>query len=211
MAERNLVILGGGGFGREVAWLVEDLNATGEDWNLVGFWVRDEGEVTGGELPALRTEDVKRYLPDLWAVAAIGDPAVRDRAVSEAQELGCEFATLVHPLVRYHRPSVTFGPGTIVHIGTYMSVDITIGSHVIINGGCIVGHDCVIEDFVTISPGCQVMGYTTIRRGAFLGVGAMTTEHREIGEGAIIGAGGVVVKDIPAGVTAVGLPAKPRA
>ena len=46
-------------------------------------------------------------------------------------------------------------------------------------------------------------------RKATLGVGAMTVEHREIGEGAVVGAGGVVVKDIPAGATAIGVPAKP--
>ncbi len=34
---RKLYIIGAGGFGREVAWLVDRINSTGPVWRLQGF------------------------------------------------------------------------------------------------------------------------------------------------------------------------------
>lgn len=209
---KNLVILGGAGFGREIAWMVGQANEVRpEKWNVIGFWGRDEdaGQTTPEGWSTLAERDVKEYLPDLWAVAAVGDPRVRERAVKQAQELGCHFATLLGPDVQVAEEYSRIGQGSIIATGSVVSVNVTIGEHVNVSGGCIIGHDAVIEDFATLSPGCLVMGGTRIGKGAFLGVGAVTTEHRDIGDGAVIGAGGVVVKDIPPGVTALGVPAKP--
>ena len=37
---RDLIIIGAGGFGREVAWLVERINKKSIVWNLIGFVCR---------------------------------------------------------------------------------------------------------------------------------------------------------------------------
>jgi sugar O-acyltransferase (sialic acid O-acetyltransferase NeuD family) len=207
----NLVILGAGGFAREVAWLVADINAArAGSWKIVGFWEHGTervGQIING-IPVIGVNNVINYLPKLYAVVAIGDPKIKERAVHEAQSMGCQFATLIHPTVQYDRSTVTFGPGAIICAGNILTVNITIGAHVILNLDCTVGHDSVIEDYVTISPGCHLSGYTTIRRSAFLGTGAVTIEKVEIGAGTVIGAGAVVVRDIPPGVTAIGVPAK---
>jgi sugar O-acyltransferase (sialic acid O-acetyltransferase NeuD family) len=205
------VILGAGGFAREVAWLVSEINlARPGTWNLVGFWGHEKdriGETING-VPIIGAEDVRRYLPELYAVVAIGDPRVKKRAVSEAESIGCRFATLIHPTVRYDPHTVSIGPGSIICAGNILTVNITIGSHVIINLDCTIGHDCIVEDYVTISPGCHLSGHTTVRSGAYLGTGAVTIEGHEIGARSIIGAGAVVTRDIPPDVTAVGVPAK---
>jgi len=210
---RNLVILGAGGFAREVAWLVADINqARPGTWNVVGFW--EHGTARTGQLingiPIVSPDEVKKYLPELYAVAAIGAPKIKERAVDEARASGCQFTTLVHPTVQYDRTTVSIDPGSIICAGNVLTVNVTIGAHVIINLDCTIGHDSLIEDYVTLSPGCHLSGYTTVRRGAFWGTGAVSIERREIGAGAIIGAGAVIVGDIPAGVTAMGVPAKAR-
>ena len=210
-ATRKLIILGAGGFAREVAWLVGDINARGPAvYDLVGFWERDAGLV--GEklngVPVLGADEVGRYLPDLWCVAGIGKPADRERAVREAEGLGCRFPILVHPDTRYDPETVTFGPGTVLCAGNILTVNITIGSHVHLNLDCTVGHDSVIEDFVTISPGCHLSGFTSVGRGAYMGTGSVTLEHHSIGAGAVVGAGAVITGEIPPGVTAVGVPAR---
>jgi len=192
--------------------MVSEANKVRQDkWNVIGFWGRDEdaGQTTPEGFRTLAEADVKPYLPDLWAAAPIGDPRIRLRAVQKAEALGCRFATLFGPDVQFAEEYSRAAPGSIIATASVVSVNVTIGAHAIVNGGCIIGHDCVIEEFATLSPGCMLAGYTTVRRGATLGVGAMTVEHREIGEGAVVGAGGVVVKDIPAGATAIGVPAKP--
>jgi sugar O-acyltransferase (sialic acid O-acetyltransferase NeuD family) len=208
---RNLVILGAGGFAREVAWLVADINrAQPNTWNLIGFLERGTertGQVING-VPVIGAAEVSQNLTNSYAVAAIGDPRTKERAVHEVESIGCQFATLVHPSVKYDRSTVAIGSGSIICAGNILTVNIIIGAHVIINLDCTIGHDSVIEDYVTISPGCHLSGYTTIRGSAFLGTGAVTIDRCQIGTRTIIGAGAVVVGEIPSGVTAMGVPAK---
>ncbi|HUW96756.1 MAG TPA: acetyltransferase [Anaerolineae bacterium] len=209
---KKLVILGAGGFAREVAWLVTEINCAdaADSWEVVGFLERSSdrsGESIYG-IPVLRSADVAEYSRHIYAVAAIGDPRIRERAVAEAKDLGCRFATLIHPSVLMDQDSVKIGAGSIVCAGNILTVNVSIGEHVILNLDCTIGHDTAIEDYVTISPGCHLSGYSILRRGAYLGTGAVTIERREIGPRATIGAGAVVTRDIPADVTAVGVPAR---
>jgi sugar O-acyltransferase (sialic acid O-acetyltransferase NeuD family) len=209
---KKLVILGAGGFAREVAWLVAEMNCANvsNDWDIIGFLKHSMdrlGQTING-IPVIDAGEVAKHLPHIYAVAAIGDPQTRERAVIEAKGIGCKFATLIHPGVQMDLGTVKIGAGSIVCAGNTLTVNVSIGEHVILNLDCTVGHDTVIEDYVTVSPGCHLSGYTTIRRGAYLGTGAVTIERREIGAHSIIGAGAVVIRDIPADVTAVGVPAR---
>jgi len=211
---KKLVIFGAGGFAREVAWLVNDINRSlpaDEKWYVIGF-AENSNERVGqllNKIPIISLEDPTLNIAETYAIAAIGATGIREKAVHQAKSLGFRFATLVHPNVQMDASSVHIGEGSIICAGNILTVNITIGNHVIINLDCTVGHDCMIEDFVTISPGCHLSGFTTIRHQAYLGTGAVTVENHEIGAQSVIGAGAVVVKDIPANVTAVGIPAKP--
>jgi len=207
----ELVILGAGGFAREVAWLVSDINdASLEEWKIIGFVEHTNervGEFLNG-IPIIDMTTVVKQHCDTYAVAAIGDPRIRERAVREAKDDGLRFATLIHPEVRLDRNTVEVGSGSIICAGNILTTNIVIGKHVIINLHCTLGHDTLIEDLVTISPGCHLSGHTTIHRGAYVGTGAVTIEGRTIGEYSIIGAGAGIIKDVADYATAVGLPAK---
>jgi sugar O-acyltransferase (sialic acid O-acetyltransferase NeuD family) len=211
---KKLIIFGGGGFAREVAWLVTEINKSlpiENAWELAGFVEHSNdrvGQLLNG-IPVLSLDDTTVDLTEAYAVAAIGSAHVREQAVNQALAYGLKFASLVHPSVYMDANSVQVGEGTIICAGNILTVNITIGNHVIINLDCTVGHDCVIEDFVTISPGCHLSGFTTVRRSAYIGTGAVTVEKHEIGTKSIVGAGAVVVKDIPSNVTAIGIPARP--
>jgi sugar O-acyltransferase (sialic acid O-acetyltransferase NeuD family) len=210
---RNLLILGGAGFAREVGWLVSDINHLKKPiWNIIGFWEGDERETprtaTINGIPLLNTNEIKKFLPDLYAIVAISNPAIRQRAVMQAVELGCVFATLIHPSVCYDPNTTTIGQGSIICAGSLLSVNVSIGSHVVVNWHCTIGHDSILHDFVTLSPGCHISGHTAIKPSSYIGAGAVTIERHTIGENSIIGAGAVVATDIPDNVTAVGVPAR---
>src|SRR5665647_2274293 len=104
---------------------------------------------------------------------------------------------------------IAIGEGTIICAGAILTVDITIGKHVIINLDCTVGHDALIGDFVTLYPSVNISGNTVINDEVEFGTGSQIIQGKEVGSGSIIGAGAVVVRDIPQGCTAVGLPARP--
>jgi sugar O-acyltransferase (sialic acid O-acetyltransferase NeuD family) len=206
----DLLIAGAGGFAREVAWLVDDINRAQRRWRLVGFLGRSgEGDRTVRGLPLLDGASASSLGPDTQAVIAVGEPQLRERIVGEVEQLELPFATLVHPTVLMDS-SVTLGSGSIVCAGSILTVDIDVGKHVIINLDCTIGHDAVIGDYSTLAPGCHISGEATIGRSVMLGTGACMIPQTKIGDGTIVGAGAVVARDLPSGVTAVGVPAKAR-
>lgn len=141
------------------------------------------------------------------AVMAIGDNAARLRVAGELDDLVGEWVTLVHPRA-FVDETVKLGKGTVVFAGAIIQPDTVVGDHAIINTSASVDHDGVLGDGVHLAPGVHLAGTVTVGRGTFLGVGVSVIPGRVIGAGSVVGAGGVVVKDIPDGVVATGVPAR---
>jgi acetyltransferase-like isoleucine patch superfamily enzyme len=62
---------------------------------------------------------------------------------------------------------------------------------------------------VTVNPNASISGNVTIGAGASLGTCASVIQGRRVGRDSVLGAGAVVVRDLPARVVAVGVPARP--
>lgn len=209
---KPLYIIGAGGFGREVAWLIERINAKEPTWSLEGF-VDDNPEIIGtivGGYPVVGGIDAFGDLGDeVWTVCAIGSAKVRKQAIQKASTFpNVRFATLIDPNVLMSN-RVEVGEGSIICAGNIITVDVKLGRHCIVNLDCTVGHDAVLDDYVTVYPSVNISGITNIGECAELGTGMQIIQGKTIGTEAIVGAGAVVVKDIPARCVAVGSPAKP--
>lgn len=204
----KLFIIGAGGFGREVAWLVERINQIKPTWNLIGFVddTKTQGSIVGG-YPVLG--DIGWYLEHYnneFVVCAIGASKSRKEVVTKL--IGVKFATLIDPNVIMSE-RVKIGEGSIICAGTILTVDITLGSHTIINLDCTVGHDAILQDFVTLYPSVNISGNTLLEECVEMGTGSQIIQSITIGKNTIAGAGAVVVRDLPSDCTAVGIPAKP--
>lgn len=206
---KDLYIIGAGGFGREVAWIVERINSIKPTWNLKGLiddnetlWGSKEGEyyVFGGC-------EYLSALEDVYVVCAVGSSNVRKKIIEKLKDTSVKFATLVDPSVLYSN-SVKIGEGAIVCAGTIITVNVNIGDHVIVNLDCTIGHDAVIDDFVTIYPSVNVSGNVLIGECSELGTGTQIIQGKKVISNTIIGAGAIVVKDCKESGTYVGSPAK---
>lgn len=207
---KDILIVGAGGFGREVAWLIEEINEEISEWNILGFI--DENEAMYGEelngYKVLGGLDKIGEFKNVYIAIAIGNSKVRKDIVRKISTFDCKQATLIHPNVIMDKKSNSIGKGCIICASNIITVNVNIGNYVIINLDSTVGHDVVLKDFVTIYPSVNVSGCCTIGQCVELGTGSQIIQGKTIGDYSIIGAGSVVVKDIEEKRTAVGVPAK---
>jgi serine O-acetyltransferase len=81
---------------------------------------------------------------------------------------------------------------------------------IVVHGETVIGDDCIIRQGVTL--GIRNMDRLTeapvLGRGVNVGAGAKIIGNVHIGDGAAIGANAVVLKDVPAGALAIGVPAQ---
>jgi sugar O-acyltransferase (sialic acid O-acetyltransferase NeuD family) len=208
---RPLAIAGAGGLGREVALLISQLNAAGARWDVRGFYDdRAPAAPTVGGLPYLGTlADLNAVASPLAVAVAVGSSASRAAVAGRLTSPHLSFPALVHPAVALQpEQRVALGDGCIIQRGCILTCDITLGRFVLLNLGCTLGHDSVLEDFCSLMPHANVGGGAHLATGVYLGTNATVIHQVRIGAGTTVGAGAVVVRDLPASCTAVGVPAR---
>jgi sugar O-acyltransferase (sialic acid O-acetyltransferase NeuD family) len=203
-----LAIVGAGGFGREVAWLADDINQERPTYDFVGF-IDDSNTSTPEGYAVLG--DTDRWIADgrtdVHIVCALGDPVARWRVATRLSAAGFRFATLVHPTVKRSR-HVRIAPGAMICADNILTTNIDIGAHALLNLDCTVGHDSRLAEYVSMMPGVHISGDVITDIGAYFGTGAVAINGVRVGAWSVIGAGAVVSSDIPRAVIAVGVPAK---
>lgn len=205
---KRLIIVGAGGFGREVfAWAMDHPDC-GEVWEMHGFLDDNLAALEGFEYPVGVLGTVDEYKPqadDLF-LCAIGSPQIRFEVCEKLLDRDAEFYTLVHPSVVLGG-NVTLGAGSIICPQAVLTVDISVGEFVIVNCMSTIGHDVVIGDYVTLSGHCDVTGNVEIGEGTLLGSGARILPSKTVGADALVGAGAVVIRSVGDGQKVFGNPA----
>ena len=207
---RRLAIYGTGGLAREVLELVRAINGVADTYDVIG-WLDDDPDKRGAELKSLpilgAAENAVEEQEPFSAIIAIGNTVARRRLAMRLGRLGVPSPVLIAPNA-WVGNDVRMGPGTVVCAGSNITTDIRIGEHVIVNLDATIGHDAALEDFVTIAPSVNISGNVTVGEGSDIGTGTATVQGVRIGSWSIVGAGAVVARDVPANVTALGVPAK---
>ena len=215
MSAKQIAIYGGGGFAREVAWLIQSCNERKKFYQVVCF-IDDNDAVHGSELngiPVISLQTCRERFPQARVIGGVGTPKTRQGIMERAAAAGFDFETIIHPRVE-RSEWIDVGLGTVICAGNILTVNIKLGQHVQINLDCTIGHDVIMGDFTTLAPGVHVSGWVHFGKRVYVGTGAVIINGTKenpllIGDDAIIGAGACVTKSVPAGTTVVGVPARP--
>lgn len=207
----KVVVIGAGGFGREVLDAFDACNDRKIQYDVLGFVVEKEyftPQTFVNDKPLLGDLSwLQAHKNEVSVVCAVAAPQHRKRIVEQVEKIGCRFCNVVHPgavMTKW----INIGKGIIITAGCILTNQIQIGNHVHINLDCTIGHNATLKDFVTVAPGVHISGNVLLGEGCYVGTGANIIEKKHVGDWSLIGAGCVVVNDVPANTTMVGIPGK---
>lgn len=208
---KEIVIIGAGDFGKEVAWLIEDINSKNPEYIILGF-LDDTPEKQNTSVNGYNVLGEINTLPEIneqhnaCAVIAIQNSEGREKIVRMFPDFA-KWETLIHPNVNISRTS-DVGEGTIICAGVNISVNASVGSHCILNMGTIVENDCKICDYSSVMCRTVIGSHSILGEHSYLGSNSTVTARRNIGRNSQVGPGSVVISDVQDDITVIGVPAK---
>lgn len=198
----RLILVGGGGFAREVLEWTFDLDKVTNDHKVTH--VIDDKDVNlrdfgynieyGGKISDFTPIKADRL------IMAIASPLTKRSLIEKFLDFQSQFVSIVHPSAKVAK-TACIERGSIICPFALISANVTIQEFVTINCHSTVGHDANIGSFTTLSGHVDITGQVQVEEGCFFGSGARVTPRRKIGKGAIIGAGCTVMTSIKEGKT----------
>lgn len=211
---KDIAIFGAGGFGREVACLINRINLhvrSEEKWNIVGFFDdapnlkgthNEYGDVLGG------MDVLNSWTSPLNVAIAIGSPAVLKLLVSKITNKLIEFPNLIDPdAIFLDKGNVRIGIGNIICSQCILSTNVTIGDFNIINCCTVIGHDTSLGNYNSIMPSVNISGGVQIGNENYFGVSSVVLQYLKIGNCTKIGANCTIFQKTKDGNTYIGNPA----
>ncbi len=199
---RDLIILGLGAHGPEMAEMVEAVNRVKETWHLRGF-ISPDGHQVGESVngyPVLGTMEVLKDYPD-------ADVVPHNEGTERLNVPRHRLVSLIHPSAVVSR-TAHIGVGCVIYPHCYVGLNARINDFVFCLSGCIINHDDVIEERVIFASGVTLAGVVHVESDCYLGQGCQVRQHLRIGRNSLIGMGAVVVTDVPPNSVMVGNPAR---
>lgn len=205
----KLVIIGAGGFGREMLAWAEQSVEVGRDWEIRGFIDDNLDALSGKGTRAPVLGRIADYQPasDEVFVCAIGVPAIKRRVSETIASRGGRFARLTHRTAVIGH-NVEVGEGVIFCPYSIASANNRLGRGVALNLHATVDHDATVGDWSQVNCHCDLTAAVEVGIEVFLGSRVSVIPNVRIGDRAYVGAGSVVLRDVPAGAKVVGSPAR---
>lgn len=203
---RRILIVGAGGFGREVLQWVRDAWPV-ESTLIAGFLSADADRLNGRACPLPILTDPGRFEPEPGdaLVLAIGIPEIRRQVAEDLASRGGEFLTLIHPTAIV-APTASIGNGSILCPYAIVSDSATVGRFGLLNYHSSLGHDATIGDYAVLSPYATLGGSSHIGDDVFIGLHASVGPGKRIGPRSKVSANSAALCDTPADSLVHGVP-----
>lgn len=205
----NIIIVGAGGFGREVYLWAKD-SFSKDQYRIKGF-LDDNPRILNnynmdiaiiGDLDGYEIKKQDRF------VFAIGDIDEKKHLVTKLKEKGAKFLTLIHPTAIVAN-TAKISQGVIICPFVTVSDHVQLGDFVMMNIYSSCGHDVKVGDHCILSPYATLNGFVILEDEVFLGTHSTIIPYKKIGYKSKISANSVVMRDVPPNKIVFGVPGKP--
>jgi sugar O-acyltransferase (sialic acid O-acetyltransferase NeuD family) len=206
---KNIIIVGAGGFGREILYLIKDINKINPTWNIKGFIDDNASALNNIKCDYKIIGSINEYEPDRADFFAIGiaNPKTKEKIINNLKSKDAKFATLISPYA-YISGYVELGEGCIIFPMSTIGDCAKIGNFVHV-AGSMIGQDSIIGDYSTTTGYSNIVSATLGKR-VFVGSHAVILNERKIGDDAFICAGSIVFHHVKPGVKVFGYPARKK-
>jgi sugar O-acyltransferase (sialic acid O-acetyltransferase NeuD family) len=209
---KNITIYGAGGFGREVACLINRINEKEPTWNMIGFWddgisigenISHYGKVLGG------INELNEVNEELNVIISIGSPLLVKNIVNNINNDKICFPNIIHPSCKIaDSEAINIGIGNLISRDCFFSCDVSIGNFNIFNSLTSLGHDVKIGSYNSFMPAVRISGEVSIGDTNFFGINSVVLQQINISNNIRIGAGSIVINNPEEGNIYIGNPAK---
>lgn len=205
---RRILIVGAGGFGREVLLWARD--AWAAQAALITGFLSDNAHRLAEldcDLPIVGDPATFEPRPGDALLLGIGIPAVRRKVAEDLLSRGAEFLSLLHPTAII-APTASIGLGSIVCPGAIVSDSARLGRFALVNYHASLAHDSAAGDFAVLSPYATLAGNARIADDVFLGLHASVGPSVEVGQRSKVAANSCALSAVPADSLVVGVPGR---
>lgn len=208
---KDIVIIGAGGFGKEVKTIIDAVNKITPIWNVIAFY--DDAHI--GDIHIIDNLECKGTIDDLINVKenlsivfGIADRNVVQDIMKKIENINnFNYPSIIHPSVELNS-GVVFGRGNVVATGSIFSCDINIGDLNFFNTMVAVGHDVTIGNFNCFMPRVQISGNVSIGNLNFFGMNSSIVQNKVVGDSNIINSYTLLTKNIKNDSKYFGIPGK---
>jgi len=205
---REFVIVGAGGFGREMATFLNDCWPS-DSFRIRGFLAQETDAVVQNRVryPILGDPDTYQPRTTEQFLLAIGAVPSRRRVVEALTSRGGEFVSFIHPTAVI-ASGATIGTGCVLAPHTMVSNGASLANYTLLNYYASAGHDSVLGRFSVLSPYATLNGHAIVEEHVFVGTHAVVAPGVRVGQHSVVGAGAIVLQDVAARSFVRGVPAK---
>jgi sugar O-acyltransferase (sialic acid O-acetyltransferase NeuD family) len=205
---KSLIIVGAGGFGRELYEMLWDAYSPAE-YRFKGFLANSPGSLdeSGVREPVLGDPEKYRPDPNDRFLLAIGAMDVRRRVVESLETRGGEFISFVHPLARV-AATAQVGAGAVIYPFAVISNRASLAPHVHLNYYASVGHDCQLGRYCLLAPYSTLNGFVQLAAEVYMSTHATVAPGRRLGKRCKVSANSACMQDAGDEMLIFGVPGR---
>lgn len=202
----DLIIVGAGGFGREVHVMLHDVFPS-ERYRFKGFLADESNALADALGPTLTSPESYEPQPNDRFLLAIGSMEARERITELLEDRGAHFADFIHPRA-FIAANASIGKGAVIYPFAVVSNAAQVGDHVHLNFYASVGHDAKVGRWCLLAPYATMNGFSSLDDAGYMSTHSTIVVNKHVAPRVKISANSTVQHDIPSDSFVFGVPGR---